>query len=182
MVCKKRGITLIELLIAIFIVALISVMIISLMNLFSRSIVLFESKSNIIRMGNDSIDFVIMNLFESEHCVSGFGEFSYTGREIIFKIKEEEEDTDEFGVIYQDLRTGELKYVKVMIDEDGEEIMRSGIIIAGNVETFKAYFNYGIPEKSNFVYFSLILNDLSGTVPKYYIFSSGHYLRNVRLR
>ncbi|MDD3626322.1 MAG: type II secretion system protein [bacterium] len=182
MACKKKGFTLVELIIVIFIVGLLSVMIFSLFNIFKKTTGLYEAKSNFMRAGNDSIDFIIEKLFTSEYCISDFKEFNYTGKQIIFKIKEDDPDFNEYAVISFDFLSNKLKYTQILIDNEESEISRNDSVFAQGVEDFNAFFNKGIPEKSNFVYFSMIFVDRSGTLPKSYVFSSGHYLRNVRIK
>ncbi len=177
---KKKGFTLVEVLVVISILGILAVLIHATFKLFSKTLEICYEKSIIISNGNSTIDFIIEKLDRTEKCLSRFKEFTYTGNYLIFKLIEDNPYYDEYGIIYFDIVKQELNYIHIVIDDEEIEITRTEKNIMKNVSEFKAYFNKGIPEKSNNVLFFLELFYQGQNKVIEFGFYSAEYLRNYR--
>ncbi|MCK4665135.1 type II secretion system protein [Candidatus Dependentiae bacterium] len=177
---KKKGFTLVEILVVIAILGILSVFILTTFKLFSKTSEIYYEKSLIISKGNSTIDYIIEKLDRTEKCLSKFKEFTYTGNFLIFKLVEEDSYYDEYGIIYFDIIKQELNYVHIVIDDEEIEITRTEQNIVKNVSQFKVFFNKGVPEKSNYVLFLLELFYQGKDRVIEFGFYSGEYLRNYR--
>ena len=177
---KKKGFTLVEVLVVIAILGILTVLLLTTFKLFSKTSEVYYEKGIMISKGNSTIDFIIEKLDRTEKCLSRFKEFVYTGNYLIFKLVEEDPYYDEYGIIYVDILKQELNYVNIVIDDEAIEITRTEKNIAKNVSNFKVYFNRGVPENSNNVMFLLELFYEGKDKLVEFEFYSGEYLRNYR--
>lgn len=195
MACKKKGFTLLELVIVIFIMGLVITLIISVLHVFSKSSSIYKEKGLLLHSGTSITDFIIGKLDRTNICISKFREFNTYSEDALIMVykdldkyeSEQQEDDDEYehklkkyGIIEFRESEDRLYYIEIAMDKFNTEVSRNEILLGENVDEFKVAYEQGIPENSFFVWFSFVLY-YEGTEKKVtHKFVSGEYLRNKR--